>query len=597
MVAVDGEGIGSRYVLLADSTGRRIHRRSGLRTEECLDFLLSLPEGHAVGFGFDYDANMILADLAGPDGKPGPEAVQLWRTGRTWWRGYKIRYIPRKLFSVRRDGRGRTVFDIMGFFGSSFLTACDRFGIKLPEEVTAGKAARSSFSKWRMEDIIYYNRIEVEALAELAEELRRRLRAGGLEPTRWHGPGAVATTWIRKVRADRWVAEAPREALDAARRAYFGGRIDAVGYGIHEASVRYDLRSAYPWALTQIPDLTDVRWRRIRDPHDLPSLGLLRVRWDVPSPWWGPLPWRDDDGTILWPPSGEGWYWSPEVYEAMERFPGKIRVLGGWALESEGEFPWAPLVRELYEERSRRKEAGDPSELAYKLVLNSLYGKAAQRRGRSPISSWTLAGIITALVRSRIAAAIRRVGEDRVLAVMTDGILIEPGMPPLRTGEGLGDWTCEGTSRLAIAEPGLYVWGGTLYRRGYERDGAPDVESLVRSWISGRQDRELEAPVTRFIGLGAAVEVNGVYRWRTWLRITRRVGAVPLIGTSKRAPEWSGSDRRGDIVRLRPYRRGEPRVSRPVPSRIRISAPYEPHVLDEEVRRRILEDETVEEER
>lgn len=597
-IAVDGEGIGDRLVLLADSTGRTLRRRSGLTTTECLEWLVSGPRGIYVGFGFDWDVNMILRDLEDRKGDPGPEARELWRTGRCMWRGWTIRYVPRKLFSVRRGKVRVTIFDLMGFFSSSFVTACRSFGVEVDPIIEEGKRARSGFSRWTMDRIEAYNAAEVRALALLAERLRERLRAGGLEPTRWHGPGAVATTWIRRVGAAAWVGRDPRRVEDAARRAYFGGRIDAAGYGVYPDAHRYDLRSAYPAVLASLPDLSSGVWRRVEGWEERDGVSLWRVRWRVslgPGDH-GPFPWRDTDGTVLWPARGDGWYHGAEVAAALRRFPAGIEILGGWVYEDDGSRPWRDPIEGLYAERERRKLAGDPSELAFKLVLNSLYGKAAQRRGRSPISSWILAGAITAGCRARISDAIARVERagGRVLAVMTDGILATATGPEV--GDGLGGWSFEGVYPLVLAEPGLYRWGDRLYRRGYEVDADLDLGPLVESWVRG-EPRPFPVAVRRFVGLGAACEIDGVYRWRRWIAADRSISPVPLTGTTKRAPEWRGAERWEGMVLLRPYDRGEARYARPTPSRILVSAPYEPRILDPEARRRWLEDQAVPEER
>jgi hypothetical protein len=505
------------------------------------------------------------------------------------------------MFGVRWGRSGVTVYDVMGFFGCSFVRALERFGIEVPEIIREGKEARERFGSWSLDDIEAYNAEECRLLAALAEELRRRL--GDLVPTRWHGPGAVATTWLRRIGAKAWVAPEPTpEIEDAARRAYFGGRIDSIGYGIVPRAHRYDLASAYPWALTLAPDLARGRWTHRRS-REIPAFGLVHVRWEIPTaPWWGPLPWRDADGTILWPSEGEGWYHGFEVAAAarrIKRLGGKLDVIESYVYRPrDAGSPWAEPVRTAYAERERRKRRGDASELAYKLALNSAYGKAAQRRGRSPIASWTLAGMITAAVRARIVYAIESIesGGGEVYSVMTDGILTSRRLPRSMLSSGLGSWTYEGEASLVLVEPGLYEWGDRRYSRGYEGDAAPDLESLVSAWLRGNPS-EREAAVNRFVGLGLAVEIDGVYRWRSWYRADRTIHPVPLVGTSKRAPEWSGSYRTGDLVRLAPYETRDPRFGRPDPSGQVMSAPYEARVLDPAARRRMLEDETVPEDR
>ncbi len=70
-IGLDGEGLGRaphRYVLLArsDAQGRRssIVRRTGLRTGECLHWLLNAPtDARLCGYFLGYDWTTILRDL------------------------------------------------------------------------------------------------------------------------------------------------------------------------------------------------------------------------------------------------------------------------------------------------------------------------------------------------------------------------------------------------------------------------------------------------------------------------------------------------------------------------------------------------------
>ena len=62
-IGLDGEGLDNppRYIMLLASNGQGIIDPNGLTTDQCLEFLVSLPKTALKwGYGFSYDVNMIL---------------------------------------------------------------------------------------------------------------------------------------------------------------------------------------------------------------------------------------------------------------------------------------------------------------------------------------------------------------------------------------------------------------------------------------------------------------------------------------------------------------------------------------------------------
>src|SRR5271165_7260335 len=147
-VAYDGEGQDPGiYTLLADSTGRHIKRRSGLRTVECLEFLLRGPKGvNNVWFGIGYDVNMLLVDLPLHGARGSLEALH--RDKETFWGDYYLRYIPRKQFLISKGKRGTGAhrsfnsYDTLGFFQASFEQTCADWLRDFDPLISQGKAAR-----------------------------------------------------------------------------------------------------------------------------------------------------------------------------------------------------------------------------------------------------------------------------------------------------------------------------------------------------------------------------------------------------------------------------------------------------------------------
>jgi len=552
-VALDGEGLhkrgDSRYVLLAAKTGdtdsgypsRHVFNRKGLSTADCLDFLLGLPQGRKDGtkpifvwFAFDYDVNMILGDL--PLKGEENSIEELRRDLVTHWNGYKITYIPRKIFKVKKDGRRFHSTDIFSFFQCSFEEALKNWGIDVPEIITRGKAARQDFSKWSEADITAYNDAELDLISEIAERLRDSVRPLSLPIRSWHGPGSLAGSWLSKHKAKGYKGEIPTEVHEAAVRAYFGGRIDVQGYGFVDPVYHYDIVSAYPSAIRYLPDLSSVTWRRTEGttPH-LTGVSISKIRWRIKETKWGAFPWRSPNGSIRYPLAGEGWYWQDEIAAALEKYgPDSIEFLETWTAEGKVTYPFKDAIEEAFAYRRQLKAEGKSSHIAVKLILNSLYGKFAQTVGKAQYYSPVWAGLITSHTRAELARAI---SED-VVCVMTDSIWTRSPLSVDTSGE-LGAWEEQKEGTLILAGAGLYEAqkaDGTkiVWQRGFDKRKPLDIEGIVSRWLGVDPLYEGRYSVNRFVGMGLASVTSNP--WREWVELERTVQPVPFCGTTKRLP-------------------------------------------------------------
>lgn len=543
-VAIDGEGIGDKYVLLASSLSKDsyIYNREGLSTKECLDFLLAIPQWtNRVWFFLSYDVNMILQDV--PLLGPHHSLEELYLTGATFWQGYRIRYIPKKVFQVSKGKRSFLSYDVFGFFQRSFLKACEKWGVELDPIIEKGKQARGDFASWPDQDIITYNGAELQALQRLIFAYYQAHNKAGLPPLkRLDGSGASAAAWLESIRAKSFLpTDLPEEVEQAGRYAYFGGRIETSGWGEGDSLHHYDIRSAYPAAIMECPDLSKLSWKQKEWKGE--SFALVHVRWqvDFSSPWrWGPLPFREKGGTIIFPSFGEGTYWGCEVSSALERFPDSIEVLDSWIPEGDFVYPFRDIVIDMYQRRSE----DDRMNLPIKLVLNSLYGKFAQRQVGEhlpPYQNYLWAGYITAFTRAKLNHAIH-LANGQVYMTMTDGVYSAVPLD-LPISSTIGEWEYdEEHTGIIVLGAGVYALkdkGGRLTEfkeRGFGGQEIP-FQEIMAEWQSGNfVEREVET--TRFIGMGAALSVPKLRPFfRTFVTNKRSLKPVPTVGSTKRFPD------------------------------------------------------------
>ena len=523
------------YVLLAcgaPGIGHRIIHEAGLPTKDCLEFILQVKQTYRntifVGFGFNYDVNQILKDL------PDECLYELHEKNETCWGPYKIKWLPRKSFYIKhgRSGRSAVIYDVFGFFQTSFLQACREYIGKDDErliEIEAGKAGRDAFEWSDLKEIIIpYNRMELVLLVEMMDKLRADFEAAGIFPSRWHGPGAIAGEVLGKygVKVSR---DIPKGVLRAAQWGYAGGRFEQFQLGRHADLVyEYDIRSAYPAAIANLPDLSAGSWEHVES-WEPGTFGIWRCDYQsndglsTRKP--QPLFRRSQTGSVSYPPKVHGWYWTPEA----SLVPSHIRE--GYVFRPiSNNRPFA-FVEKLYEQRRLYKSQGISTQRALKLILNSLYGKLAQTiGGKDGPPSWhqlEWAGYITSTTRAKIYEALM-LNPNAVIATETDAVFsTEPLDLPL--SDRLGDWEQTIFKSIVYLQSGFYYadTGAEILckYRGMDRDretkqpiGLPYRSVLDhlrdKTGLSDRVAAPLTSYTTRYVGLGLGLGTNSV--WRSW---------------------------------------------------------------------------------
>lgn len=485
-VGVDGEG-GNKFICWPDGTIVKHHEyyliRVGshmlrsdkaLGTYDILDFLVSLPytdRNIYVSYFFDYDVTMILRDLS--DERLDRLVHREKRLGENYyfpaaldWYEFQFDYMPHKYFSVKRRGakHGFVVHDVGTFFQCSFVRALKRWNIGTPEQleqIAKGKSQRSVFGQLT-EDTVEYNKMEVTLLEELMTEFRSVCGSLDLRPHKWEGPGYLATSMFRSfgtVKNKDLSILHDQTILDAAQASYYGGRFEVSATGLFETPVyEYDIHSAYPYAMTQLPCLEHMKVRYSRSlPEPGSALYLAHGKYSSRSTHhaWGTFPWRSKSGTICFPISGSGWYWSYEIEAKMgwQSFT-PDKVIEFIPQCDHKPFDW---VAAKYQERL---DLGATARgLAMKLVLNSLYGKMAQSVGKPVYSNPIWASLITSITRAKILRALQSDNDNspglHVLMVATDAVysLVPLDLP---ISDALGDWSCDVHNMLHIIQPGVY---------------------------------------------------------------------------------------------------------------------------------------------
>jgi hypothetical protein len=583
------------YSLFGNSAGHEICHPS-LSTEECLELIIATeleePDAIHIGFGFNFDVSWILKDL------PWRALNRLKKTGRTFWHGYLISHVPRKWFEVKYGGITARIYEVFSFFNQSLVDTLTTWEIGPWKEKTQDKFVFNASSvlpkkdlsssrpfqptvqispfplslvpslasirtmsekelvevfKWVRSEFLWkdidairvYMRLELKYTKILMERLREIFLAAGYLPKSWHGPGALAREAFRRHDVYSAKAVCPPAVRLAARYAFIGGRFTPRLVGHFKRPVlSYDMNSAYPYAMTFLPNLAKGKWRLVTNPDEIRRevaagrFGLYRIKYhataDVdrePEKVRGlafrmfPLPRRNKFGGVGWPNRVTSWFWTPEAKLVIN--DDDAEYIGAWVFyeDDPADRPFN-YIPEYFRRRQMLKRLGNPAEYTFKIILNAGFGQCAQRVGwdqkknlppRTHQLEW--AGYITSFCRAAMYEMVQRVGEENVISIDTDGLYTFAPIPmhDWEVGDELGQWKCEKFDDMVVWQTGMY---------GLKRDGEwvkaktrgipkgkYKPESLIEAFAAGQT--EITVSSVKFIGYGMAL--NGMYsKNNTW---------------------------------------------------------------------------------
>lgn len=572
-VAIDSEGFSYGPSIVKDKRTFRAHKtflwgasdrdggdtwlvkpanKEALSTRDILEWLLDLPDRYEnaifVMFSFNYDVAQALADLpyeklwgihkqreweyesaeGDEDYEPLETKARPVQRRIQYWSDYGISYLKGKqltLYKMRHhdkilNEKGKLdyvkkiqIFDVFGFFQSSFLQACKGFpGAVRSDEykiLLDGKQSRAVFQPSQLEQVKEYTRTELIVLSRMMTLLRDAMLSAPkpLHLRTWFGAGSIAAAILKlenvKPHFPSIVTKLPATIGDKgdpatpqawAHHAFFGGRIEMLKQGFTKKRLHgYDISSAYPYVCRDLPSMRNGRWVH----HERPSqatvegfsvLSMVRLKTRGPdlfdNEWpFYPLPYRTQTGSILFPPSVHGIYMMEEVraafdfakvwrhipttwgntigrmYDGTKEPTYEIELLEAWEfVVGDASLPFA-FVQDLFDFR-----VSQPSDsimrLVVKLGINSIYGKLAQAvrsmSDRAPaLANPHYAAAITAGTRAALLRA-ALTAPSKIIMLATDGVLSEVPLPlECPKGKILGAW-----EHGELASGGLFVQSG-----------------------------------------------------------------------------------------------------------------------------------------
>ena len=466
---VDTETLNGYCRLIADDGGNYTLTDT---LEPILKFLTQrrFRSAHSFFYNQRFDFQAIIKYL------PEDKLEELYTTGKTTTGRYRIKYIPKKVFTIIKNRHIHKFYDVAQFFETRLQTAAETY---LSDSKDDGdldvKRIGSEAEYWdaHKERIIEYCIKDAQLTQRLGELLNETVvNRLGIKPRSYISKAGLSKDNFRTQCQVPRIGNIPIWATSVALNAYAGGRFEVTRKGNTGKTYGIDICSAYPDEIARLPELSTGEWRRVKDVHEDALLGFYMVKASIPESALGPLPYRNKKGFICYPVGSFLTYISKIEYETFRDDVEFNIIRGVEYYDPKPSYPFRDEIRRLYAMKQETPKEDFKYSLI-KIILNALYGSfyekipSGKQYYAGKLFMPVYATTITAGTRAKMWQVLRRYQND-VVASATDGILLKKE-PDLPTGKGLGEWDDEGAAEVIILRSGIYLKGDILKQRGIKR--------------------------------------------------------------------------------------------------------------------------------
>lgn len=502
----------ARLLCLSDGTVLKIKNK-----QDVIKFFESFSNQCFMAFNADYDIQALLKYF------PGYLLEKLMMGISTSYGRKKLFYIKDKFLKFGSN----YIFDCMQFFHSSLDKACKKHLNK-----RKGKFDVKNLDETKIysKECIDYCILDSLRCIELFRFFGRSLP----ESVKESKPFSSAS-YSQDYFKEEIINSIPtRKVNECFHKAYRGGRFEILKRGYFKNVFLYDINSAYPDEICKLKKFSiDTKLKCVPRYIENADYSVYQLKVNLDRKYLSPLVYQQ--GLKLIYPVGDFRVWvTKSEFIALADF--EKEILFGLhifiAKDCQKSFPFKSKMNWLYsmKQKSTNKEA-------YKVILNGLYGKLAQRIPKwvsekrfdsfqgseelideftdwegnkyiqyedSKKSNFIYASEITARCRMKMYEA-SLMGGDDIIAIQTDSIISEVNLL-LPISDKMGHWHVEKWDELYMIGCGVYFYrkGKKWYskNRGFKMEGQ-DVKSRLDKILKSNKN-EITYKVTSKLSIKQA---------------------------------------------------------------------------------------------
>jgi len=404
---------------------------------------------------------------------PEKNIKELVYLGETRFNEFKLKIIPKKLFTISKNKHTTSYYDLAQFYETSLEIAAKTYCKEDKNEDNLDRnliGTQNEYWEKNLSKIIKYCKHDAKLCNQLAEYLRNEINNSiNFNPKTYISKAGITKQYFRNNSTFPQIQKTPLKVLKSAFETYRGGRFEVLARGYQGIATEYDIVSAYPNHIKNLININKGEWKKITDKHKNAKYGYYLAKVEQKGGKYGSLPYREQN-TIIYPiGTWHGWYTKNEL-EWLELI-GNYEIITGYEFyPTEISYPFKEAINKLYSKKEASKKGSYEYKL-YKILMNSLYGafyeKIKQPEGKIKSGQFfnpIYASEITSQTRTQLLEFAEQ-KHQHVLSFATDSIIFQ-GNPKIKTQNGFGEFEKEETGKTWIIRSGIFSIGEKMKQRG-----------------------------------------------------------------------------------------------------------------------------------
>ena len=434
--------------LLCDDTGR--NRRVEDMTD-CINFLTHVRYKGVYNWfynvQFDFESIVKYLDVV--------DLRELYRTNEVIYDEYKITYLPRKYFAIQDRHNNRYYFyDMFNFLDVSLNKASKKF-LK-DEKISTINASKlnTDWGYWveNYKEIVKYCIKDAELTKRLADYFWNIIYEKlNFHPKSPMSKGKLSEEYFLHNCNIPAINQIPEKVVKTAYESFYGGRFEILKRGYMEKCFCYDIKSAYPSEIANLPNFNLGKWDKVTKINPDAHTGFYKCKVISFEDNFSPFKQKIKNALNIYPSGIVNQYLTKKEIDFIEaRLPNSaISVEYGYEWTPKTlEYPFKSEIERLY--AWKESEPDEDIKYCVKIILNSLYGKFIQVSGNENVTGKLFNPLYASLITSGCRVKILEMGmqkPDAVISFSTDAVITtEPLTCPVnpKMGEFQKDFEGQG---------------------------------------------------------------------------------------------------------------------------------------------------------
>jgi len=439
--------------------------------------LVTSKNTYFVAWNLSYDARIILKSL-NMDLEKFYEGEDGDKLKITLKNNIKITYLNKKCLTISKNHTTVKIYDALQFFVGAGIRSDGSKGSSALDDVARAYLGEQKEYTGKYQDKSFPNKIDKKELDLIVDYcfkdcvLTKKLMDIWIDaffanfkfyPNAFYSAGYLTAQYFKsKMENFTCFRKVPYIVQNQAWHSYFGGRFEITKRGTLKDIHHYDINSAYPYAMSIMPDFNNGRWIHITTIEEWKKLkeyvGFYKIEVDVKEKILTPFMVHQTEGQVIAPRGHIITNTTAKELEIAYKYYDfdLLRVEGFCFIpNSKEKNEFNILIENMYQARLKQKNEGQ--KYVYKILINSGYGKFAQSKPEPKgLFNPVVCSYITGYCRAMLLEACAK-NKNNIVMLATDGIFSEKPLDiEVSKKKKLGAYDYEYHPDMILIQAGIY---------------------------------------------------------------------------------------------------------------------------------------------